>query len=160
MARQALKNTQETGIKSKMFFIYGHPTETLKEAMMTLRFIKKNRIDKPAVSVCSIYPLTEVERFAWAHGILPSDFSWSKPFFRPQDKKDFNASPFIPKLIQPTLGRQNLKDLYFQSYVENISLSFLKRKFSEIGTKKGIKFSSIKAYESLKFFLRTRMTSL
>jgi hypothetical protein len=70
----------ELDIISNPFFIYSHPEETQEDLDQTLDLIrtwpKKSWI---GLKLLHVYPGTEVERIARRKGILPLDFSWSKP---------------------------------------------------------------------------------
>jgi radical SAM superfamily enzyme YgiQ (UPF0313 family) len=70
----------ELDIISNPFFIYSHPEETQEDLDQTLDLIrtwpKKSWI---GLKLLHVYPGTEVERIAYRRGILPPDFSWSKP---------------------------------------------------------------------------------
>lgn len=70
----------ELDILSNPFFIYSHPEETQEDLDQTLDLIrtwpKKSWI---GLKLLHVYPGTEVERIARRKGILPLDFSWSKP---------------------------------------------------------------------------------
>lgn len=153
MARSALIKTKSVDVKSKMFFMYGLPTETLNEATDTLKFIKQNwdNIDKVAAGVCTIYPGTEVEQFAKNKGYLPADFSWSEKYNEDRYIRDFDANPLVPKLIQPQLGYDLLKQLFDESYKEPLSLDLIKKKIKDIGTDRGLNYSFKEAIKSLKF---------
>ncbi len=67
-------------IQATAFFIFSHPTETWAEARESLQFIDqiKDRVDI-TVSILHIYPGTELETYARDKGLLPADFSWSRP---------------------------------------------------------------------------------
>ncbi|MCK4258834.1 MAG: amino acid adenylation domain-containing protein, partial [Halanaerobiales bacterium] len=59
--------------------MHGFPTETEEEAMMTLDFIKDiNWIHFPYIHILKIYPNTEMEELALAHGISKNDIMLSK----------------------------------------------------------------------------------
>lgn len=141
-ADDALKNLRKLGIKSKVFFIYGLPGETFKDALQTYRFIRlnKSRITKASAEICYIYPGTPVETFSRQNRILPLDFSWSSYFYKPNLRKDFNTNPHVPLLIQPSLNYNQLKQIFEETYKE-ISYSTLKRKISDVGTSKGTFYS-------------------
>lgn len=155
-ASMALHNARELGMHTKMFFIYGLPDEKMDDALKTLRFVKLNRsfIDILSVQVCTIYPGTDVETFALRNELLPKDFSWSTPYCNYSYVRDFNASPFVPKLVQPDLNQQMLRQLLEETYKESLSFSLLKRKIHEIGTKKGLGYSLKEAYKSVLFHSR------
>lgn len=71
---------KELDLISNPFFIYSHPDETEEDLKMTLDLIKtwpnKSWV---GLKLLHIYPGTEVENIALEKGILPKDFSWSKP---------------------------------------------------------------------------------
>lgn len=84
---QVIRWCWELDIIPNPFFIFSHPTETYEEAMMTLNYIRslkkearerKKRIDI-SVSIMHVYPGTPIEARARREGIIPRDFSWSKP---------------------------------------------------------------------------------
>jgi len=152
-AKVALRNVKKTGLRSKMFFMYGLPNETLDDAMLTYKFIQKhrNKIDYLSANVCSIYPGTKVEKFARNNRLMPVDFDWSRYYKNLENLKDFNANPHVPKLIQPILGRNQLRMLFSETYKEPISLELLKRKIGEIGSDKGLFYSIGELFKSLRF---------
>lgn len=69
------------------FFIFSHPTETIEEARQTLSYIqtlKKEAAERDkrldiSISIMHVYPGTPIEARARREGIIPPDFSWSKP---------------------------------------------------------------------------------
>lgn len=101
-----LKLAHKMGIKTKVFFTFGHIGETYDQALETLAFIRKNRryIRRiGGIIGINIFPGTEVEEYARAIGSLPADFSWSMHY---EDERNliFSTSPSVPILIQPQLG--------------------------------------------------------
>jgi anaerobic magnesium-protoporphyrin IX monomethyl ester cyclase len=70
----------ELEIIPNVFFIFSHPTETWEEAQETIRIIEqyKGRIE-PSVAVLHIYPGTPLEQTAREKGLLPADFTWTRP---------------------------------------------------------------------------------
>ena len=102
----ALKLTHKMGIKTKVFFTFGHIGETFDQALETLAFMRKNRryIRRiGGVIGINIFPGTEVEKYARTIGSLPADFSWSQPYENERNLI-FSTSPSVPILIQPQLG--------------------------------------------------------
>lgn len=115
-AEQTLEWAQEVGLKTKVFFTFGHINETLDDAYETFSFIKKhrNRIDQTGGGVgIKIYPGTRVERFALENNLLPEDFSWSLPYC---DKETafFWGHTHIPMLVQPGMGYRELRELRYK----------------------------------------------
>jgi radical SAM superfamily enzyme YgiQ (UPF0313 family) len=66
------------GIRKNPGYIVGFPTETRAEADETVRLMKTIG-GLPALSFLRIYPGTEVEQQARERGVLPRDFSWTRP---------------------------------------------------------------------------------
>ncbi|NIM10750.1 MAG: AMP-binding protein [Candidatus Aminicenantes bacterium] len=63
----------------EMATMHGFPTETEEEAMMTLDFIKDIKwLHFPYIHILKIFPNTEMEEFALAHGVKKSDIMASK----------------------------------------------------------------------------------
>jgi amino acid adenylation domain-containing protein len=92
--------------------MHGFPTETETEAMMTLDFIKATRwLHFPYIHILKIFPNTEMEAFALAHGVskadiiksrdrafheLPETLPFSKSFTR-KYQADFMNNYFLVK---------------------------------------------------------------
>ncbi len=77
---------RELGIRTKLFFIYGHLGETYEECKNDMAYVKKHRkeIDVFANSVgLRVYPGTSLEKRMKSAGILPAKFSWAQ-FTRPK----------------------------------------------------------------------------
>ncbi|UCF06290.1 MAG: B12-binding domain-containing radical SAM protein [bacterium] len=108
-----LQLAHKMGIKTKVFFTFGHIGETFDQALETLAFMRKNRryVCRIGGSIgINIFPGTEVEKYARTIGSLPEDFSWSLPY---EDKRNlvFSTSPSVPILIQPQLGWREMYSL-------------------------------------------------
>jgi radical SAM superfamily enzyme YgiQ (UPF0313 family) len=105
-----LKWCEELGIKTKVFFSFGHLGETLNDSLRTLEFIEKhiNSISKLTISpMVKIYPGTDLEKSARENGLLPDDFSWSKPFYKV--KGPLFSLIDVPILLQPNFGIKEIK---------------------------------------------------
>jgi len=104
---------KELGLKTKVFFSFGHIGESWQDTERTLDFIKKNRNKINTLSRAygiRIYPGTRVEKYALENGLLPKDFSWSKHF---KDVADgVVLSMGVPILLQPSYGIKELRKLY------------------------------------------------
>jgi len=108
--------SKEVGLKTKVFFTFGHIRETLEDAYKTFDFIKrhKQKIDQTGGGVgIKIYPGTTVEKFAIANDLLPKDFSWSLPY-RDPETDFFWGHTHIPMLIQPGMGYAELRQLRYK----------------------------------------------
>jgi anaerobic magnesium-protoporphyrin IX monomethyl ester cyclase len=131
-AEKLLLLCRDVGLKTKVFFSFGHIGETMADVEKTFSFIDTHR--QLITTVASgagvrIYPGTYLETYARAHGLLPSDFKWSTSY----DDKRLGAilqTPCVPVLIQPQLGFDEL---------EKIALRIYSRRFSGWqGLKRGI----------------------
>jgi hypothetical protein len=116
----------------KLFLTWGHPTETYREALETLRFMERNhhRVQRMAAHVgIMIYPGTGVEAFAREHGFLPADFSWSKPY-HVEANGALGSDPSVPLLLQPQMNRRHLARIFFNIHWKPLlTLSNVFRKF-------------------------------
>jgi anaerobic magnesium-protoporphyrin IX monomethyl ester cyclase len=77
----ALDSCRKNGIKSKVFFTFGHAGQKFDDCLKDLAFIENNksRIDFFAVTVgMRIFPGTRLEKNALKTGALRRDFSWHK----------------------------------------------------------------------------------
>lgn len=70
--RDALRWTSKTGIEIKAFFMLGLPTETRKESLQTLRFMKEINPDWVQVTITVPYPGTKLYEIAKKSGTLKS----------------------------------------------------------------------------------------
>jgi len=101
-AVEVLKWCRELGIKTKVFFTFGHAQETLRDSMETVRFMDRyyDYVSKFGLSTeIRIYPGTPLERYAREKGFLPKGFSWSEGV-----KDTVAARKGIPLLVQPCFG--------------------------------------------------------
>ncbi len=71
--------TQHPNVILEMASMHGFPTETEEEAMMTLNFIKDIKwLHFPYIHILKVFPNTEMEEFALAHGVSKEDIMVSK----------------------------------------------------------------------------------
>ena len=72
---------RELDVIPNVFFIFSHPSETWEEAQETIQVIEryKERIEG-SVAILHIYPGTPLERHARETGVLPGDFTWTRPY--------------------------------------------------------------------------------
>jgi anaerobic magnesium-protoporphyrin IX monomethyl ester cyclase len=72
---------REFEIIPNVFFIFSHPTETWEDAGETIRIIERYRDGiEGSVAILHIYPGTPLEKLARETGVLPADFTWTKPY--------------------------------------------------------------------------------
>jgi anaerobic magnesium-protoporphyrin IX monomethyl ester cyclase len=72
---------RETGIKTKLFMIFGHPGQTFGDCMEDISYIKTHRkmIDFFATTVgMRVYPGTALEASLKKNNLIPGDFSWAQ----------------------------------------------------------------------------------
>jgi radical SAM superfamily enzyme YgiQ (UPF0313 family) len=72
---------RELEIIPNVFFIFSHPTETWEDAQETIRIIEtyKDKIEG-SIAILHIYPGTPLEKLARETGVLPPDFTWTRPY--------------------------------------------------------------------------------
>lgn len=92
--RQALTLTQEAGIRTKGFFIMGHPGETSQSLRMTIDFALQAPLDDISVSLMTPFPGTELHARVAEFGVF--DGGW--------DEMNLLNAVFIPH----GLSRQEL----------------------------------------------------
>jgi len=112
-AEAVLTWARELGIKSKVFFTFGHIGETMDDAKQTFRFMESHRrsIDTFGSSVgIRIYPGTAVEGYAKSIGCLSGSFSWSLPY-EERRNEELGADPTVPILLGPGMGWDELRAL-------------------------------------------------
>lgn len=86
--KTTLKWTKKAGIKTKGFFMIGHPTETKETIRATIDFAKSADLDDFQMSMFTPFPKTEIYRNAEKYGKL--DRNWKQmngwyPVFIPND---------------------------------------------------------------------------
>ncbi len=86
-AENVLRWCRELGIKTKVFFIFGHPDQTIGDCLNDIRWLRNHRdeIDYFANTLgMKLYPGTSLEKQAREGGFIPADFSWAnhKPKWR------------------------------------------------------------------------------
>jgi radical SAM superfamily enzyme YgiQ (UPF0313 family) len=104
-AKNAIQMCLENDIDAWPGIMFNHPTETLYDVGLTLRFRKYlfelNKKYKAEVHhksgglMSTIYPGTELERLAKEEGILPNDFKWSAPYYN-QRNLIWGEYPYVP----------------------------------------------------------------
>ncbi|MDP2924177.1 MAG: radical SAM protein [Candidatus Omnitrophota bacterium] len=131
-----LRECRNAGLKTKVFFSFGHIGETWKDTEETFRFIDQyiHLINLPAISLgILIYPGTYVEQYALKNNLLPEGFSWSTPITR--NDKNFVLWDNVPKLLQPLWSRRELKQCYYRIIFDELkSVRRIKRRLREISS--------------------------
>lgn len=122
-AEELLDLCHKVGIRTKVFFSFGHIGETMDDVAKTFQFIEKNE-DKITTLASGagvrIYPGTYLEEYAQKNGLLPLDFEWSKPY---NDKRleTILQTKCVPVLLQPQLGFRELEDIALKIYRRRFS---------------------------------------
>ncbi len=122
-AQELLEMCHRFGIKTKVFFSFGHISETMADVEKTFEFIEKNQTLISVVASGAgirIYPGTYLETYALKNNLLPENFSWSMPYDEPRNEV-IMQSRCIPILIQPQLGYEELKQIAMRIYTRRFS---------------------------------------
>ncbi|MFZ5562759.1 MAG: B12-binding domain-containing radical SAM protein [Thermodesulfobacteriota bacterium] len=92
-AREFVRWSVEMDFIPAPFFIFSHHTETWDEARQTLAVMKEMAAINPladiSASILHVYPGTPLEAIARKEGVIPADFSWSRP-------SDMKRVPCLP----------------------------------------------------------------
>jgi radical SAM superfamily enzyme YgiQ (UPF0313 family) len=123
-----LDSCRYVGIKSKVFFTFGHAGQKYDECIRDIEFIDKNksRIDFFAVTVgMRIYPGTRLEKTAFKNGSMPQNFSWHRKI---KSFKNFMILEpgNIPVLFQKDLDAHHLLSIILKLFLKK---SFCTPKF-------------------------------
>ncbi|MBN2383620.1 cobalamin-dependent protein [bacterium] len=79
-ARQIVDWCHQLQIIANPFFIVSHPTETkidLEETFAVMKELAPKT--QQSISILHVYPGTDLEKYALEHGLLPADFTWTRP---------------------------------------------------------------------------------
>jgi anaerobic magnesium-protoporphyrin IX monomethyl ester cyclase len=108
MAEKAFKLTKKIGIQTLAYFMIGSPTETKKDILRTIKFMKKINPDYAHITITTPYPATDLYRMGLEQGVLPRDY-W----------KEFAKNPnpnFRPMFWEKDLSRKELFSLMTRAY--------------------------------------------
>lgn len=122
-AEDLLRMCSDVGLKTKVFFSFGHIDESVSDIEATFSFIDRHR-DRMATIASGagvrIYPGTYLEEYARSNNLLLPDFSWSLPY-EDQRLRRILQTPCVPLLIQPQLGYHELEDVVLRIYRRRFS---------------------------------------
>lgn len=154
-AEELLSMCTQLGLKTKVFFSFGHIGESVADVKRTFEFIDRHKGKISTIASGAgvrIYPGTFLEEYARQEGILPADFSWSLPFEDKRSKRILQTA-CVPLLIQPQLGYHDL---------ENIALQIYRRRFGGWqGLKRGVsKITDMKKWSKLWQLLKIRFLQI
>jgi len=147
--RKATKLSSKLGFNIKLFFMHNLPTETISDVKMTIKFMNellKYRKVRVMPAITEIYPSTDLESIAKKQGIIPSDFSWNKPYYSFRNLK-FGLDPLIPHFEQ--INFEKLFPL-LKSYQEK-PLKKIIRTLKNIRTPSDVLFYANRSIKKLKF---------
>jgi len=106
--KKAFKLTKKAGIQTAGYFMIGSPTETEKDILETIRFMKKLNPDYVHITITTPYPATDLYQMGLEQKILPGDY-W----------KEFAKNPtsdFEPYFWEKELSREELFVLLKKAY--------------------------------------------
>jgi len=131
-ALKAVKTITKFGIKLKIFFMFGLPEEGKEEIKNTCNMIMdlqhKYKV-QPIYSITTILPGTHLEVLAKEKGIIPQDFSWSKPFKNPPQKFNLYFAKHTPLFTEKNIPYKKLASLirrYFLIWYIKHPIYFMK----------------------------------
>jgi len=134
---QVLVWCRELGIKTKIFFTFGHIDETFEECLKDISFMNrfKSKIDFFATTIgMRIYPGTNLEIQARKRGLIAGDFSWAK-FKAPLSNWLVLEPSDTMVLSQRQLGKVKLAMLICKLFLQGTVLSpaYIKKMILENG---------------------------
>ena len=108
MVEKTFKLTQKIGIKAEAYFMIGAPSETKKDVLETIEFMKKINPDYVHITIATPFPATDLYRLGLEQGVLPFDY-WQKFAENP-------TSSFKPLFWEKELSREELILLLKKAY--------------------------------------------
>jgi radical SAM superfamily enzyme YgiQ (UPF0313 family) len=108
MVEKTFKLTQKIGIKAEAYFMIGAPTETKKDILKTIEFMKKINPDYVHITIATPFPATDLYRLGLKQRVLPFDY-WQKFAESP-------TSDFKPFFWEKELSREELILLLKKAY--------------------------------------------
>lgn len=107
-AEQAFKLTKKVGIQTAGYFMIGSPTETKKDMLETIKFMKKLNPDYVHISITTPFPATDLYKMALEQNVVNHDI-WQE--FAKNPKPDF-----VPPVWEKELCREELFSLLKKAY--------------------------------------------
>ena len=108
----------DVGLRTKVFFSFGHIGETMGDAEKTLRFADQHAAKISTLASGAgvrVYPGTYLEEYARKNSLLPEGFEWSLPYDEPRLARILQTRS-VPVLVQPQLGYDELEKIALQIY--------------------------------------------
>ncbi|MDD2688917.1 MAG: radical SAM protein, partial [Candidatus Omnitrophica bacterium] len=154
-SEEAIRISSELGLMVTAFFILSLPGENISDIDATLDLMKKFRkYHNVRCFYCFsiIYPGTDLEKMAIKEDLLPTDFSWHKPYTFVKNKIVGN-DPTLPCYENPYLKIEEIKAHVLKSDSPGLNFKKAVRKISRIRHIADIK--DIASFFA-KYFLRNR----
>ena len=108
MVEKAFKLTRKAGIQTAGYFMIGSPTETKKDIMETIEFMKKLKPDYVHITITTPFPATGLYELALREKVLKKDY-WLE-FAK-------NPTPaFVPHIWDKEMPREKLFYLLKKAY--------------------------------------------
>jgi anaerobic magnesium-protoporphyrin IX monomethyl ester cyclase len=107
-ARKAFALTKKVSIQTLAYFMIGSPTETRKDILETIKFMKKLNPDYVHIGITTPFPATDLYRLGLEEKVLPCDY-WKKFAENP-------SSDFVPFVWEKELSREELFYLLKKAY--------------------------------------------
>jgi len=107
---------REAGLWSFPNFMFGFPTETYEDTLVTLNYIKKIHREGvfPVLNLIKIYPGTRIEEIARKEGVIPRDFSWADEHFTVRVKDALPSVLGFAPLYRDKLSWVQIGEILFQ----------------------------------------------
>lgn len=143
--QNAIKLLKAEGIRVCGFFIIGLPGSSYEKDMKSLDFVKDNKMDYAEWFLCTLYPGTEIRKWAKEHGRMLDDsncFNYgtlSKRNTVPFDTPDYPAKRRLEVYHKCQISVNNFERLY---YCDNQLKRYLKRSYL------AFKYNKLRDYHS------------
>jgi len=108
MVEKAFKLTRKAGIQTAGYFMIGSPTETKKDIMETIEFMKKLKPDYVHITITTPFPATGLYELALREKVLKKDY-WLEFAENP-------TAGFTPYFWEKDLSREELFALLKKTY--------------------------------------------
>ena len=117
-AVEAIDLCADAGLRTKIFFSFGHIGECMDDVEKTFTFIDQYSAKMSTIASGAgvrIYPGTYLEQYARKNNLLPHGFEWSLPYDEPR-LGGILQTRCVPVLVQPQLGYDELERIAVRIY--------------------------------------------
>ena len=108
MVEKAFKLTRKVGIQTAAYFMIGSPTETIKDVLETIKFMKKLKADYVHITITTPFPATGLYEMALREKNIEKDY-WSEFAKNP-------TAGFTPHFWEKEMTREELFALLKKAY--------------------------------------------